>query len=116
LGTYQHESGPRTWSIGAHLDPAAMAWEVGRDVATAASEKTVLRYAREHLLVEPRIVERLYCATTPNSDDGFTVLRNGAFLAVYGDNLFKLAPILGEMLAAACGDGSTPSVRPRDPS
>jgi sarcosine oxidase len=116
LGTYQHQSGLRTWSVGAHLDPAAMAWEVGRDAATAVSEESVLRYAREHLVVEPRIVARLYCVTTPNSNDGFTVRRNGSILAVYGDNLFKLAPILGEMLAAACRDGSTPSVAARDPS
>jgi len=110
LGTYQHRSGPGVWSVGAHLDPSAMAWEVGREEAAAESERVVLRYAREHLLVEPRIVDRLYCVTTPNSDDGFTVLRNGPVLAVYGDNLFKLAPLLGRILADACCDDSTPAV------
>ncbi len=110
LGTYQHRSGPGTWSIGAHLDPSRTAWEVGREAAVAATEQALLRYVREHLHVEPRIVDRLYCVTTPNSDDGFTILRKGSVLAVYGDNLFKLAPLLGEMLAAACRDGSTPAV------
>jgi sarcosine oxidase len=95
------------WSIGAHLDPAATAWEVGREQACAAHEEAVLRYVRDQLVIEPRVVERLYCVSSPNSDDGFTVRRNGSVLAVYGDNLFKFAPILGEMLAAACCDGST---------
>lgn len=109
LGTYQHRSAPGTWSIGAHLDPAATAWEVGRDAAVEAHEQAVLRYVAEHLTIEPSIVERLYCVTTPDSGDGFTVRRNGAVLAVYGDNLFKLAPVLGDVLAAACCDGSAPS-------
>ncbi len=32
-------------------------------------------------------------------------------LAVWGENLMKFAPVLGESLAAAAVDGSTPSVR-----
>jgi sarcosine oxidase len=102
LGTYQHQSGPGVWSVGGHLDPAATAWEVGPDAATTASRKTVLRYAREHLRVEPRIVDSLYCATTPDLGDGFEVRRNGSILAIYGENLFKFAPLLGGVLATAC--------------
>lgn len=111
LGTYQHHSGPGVWSVGAHLDPAATAWEVGRDAATTASRETVLRYVQHHLDVEPRIVDSLYCATTPDLGDGFEVRRNGSILAVYGNNLFKLAPVLGGVLATACANGSTPSVQ-----
>jgi len=111
LGTYQHQSGPGVWSVGGHLDPAATAWEVGPDAATTASRKTVLRYVREHLKVEPRIVESLYCATTPDLGDGFEIRRNGSILAIYGENLFKFAPLLGDVLATACANGSTPSVR-----
>jgi sarcosine oxidase len=77
--------------------------------AAAAHEQAVLRYAREHLAVEPRDVERIYCATTPNLGDGFTVRRNAAALAVYEENLFKFAPVLGRLLATACLNGSTSS-------
>jgi sarcosine oxidase len=110
LGTYQHQSGPGRWAVGGHLDPALTAWEVGRDAATTASCDAVLGYVRRHLAVETRIVDSLYCVTTPGLGDGFEVRRNGPILAVYGENLFKFAPLLGDVLAAACVDGSTPAV------
>jgi sarcosine oxidase len=102
LGTYQHASGPGRWAVGAHLDPAATAWDVGRAAATAASRDAVLAYAREHLLVQPRIVETLYCTPTPGLGDGYHVQRRGRVVAVHGENLFKLAPVLGTALATAC--------------
>jgi sarcosine oxidase len=110
LGTYQHQSGPGRWAVGGHLDPALTAWEVGHDAATTVSCDAVLGYVRRHLAVEPRIVDSLYCVTTPGLGDGFEVRRNGPILAVYGENLFKFAPLLGDVLAAACVDGSTPAV------
>jgi sarcosine oxidase len=114
LGTYQHRGGPGRWSIGGHLDPALTTWEVGREAAAEVAEQSVLRYARERLTVEPRIVERLYCTTTPGLGDGFTVRRTGSVLAVYGENLFKFAPVLGDLLAAACRDGSAPCAPMRE--
>ncbi len=111
MSTYQHRSGPGRWSVGGSLDPALTAWEHGREAAAAASEEAVLRYVREQLMVQPRIIDRLYCTTTPELGDGFEVRRNGPVLAVYGENLFKLAPVIGEVLAAATLDGSTPSVQ-----
>jgi len=111
MSTYQHRSGPGRWSVGGSVDPALIAWEVGRAAAAAASEEAVLRYVREQLRVEPRIIDRLYCTTTPDLGDGFEVRRSGSVLAVYGENLFKLAPVIGEVLAAAALDGLTPSVQ-----
>jgi sarcosine oxidase len=102
LGTYQHASGPGRWAVGGHLDPDATAWEVGRDAATTAARAAVLEYAREHLTVEPRVVETVYCAPTPGLGDGFHVQRSGRVVAVHGENLFKFAPVLGTMLATAC--------------
>jgi sarcosine oxidase len=102
LGTYQHASGPGRWAVGGHLDPAATAWEVGRDAATAAARAAVLEYAREHLAVEPRIVETIYCAPTRGLGDGFHVQHTGRVVSVHGENLFKFAPVLGAALAAAC--------------
>lgn len=102
LGTYQHASGPGRWAVGGHVDPAATAWEVGRDAATAAARTAVLEYAREHLAVEPRIVETVHCTPTPGLGDGFHVQHSGRVVAVHGENLFKLAPVLGATLAEAC--------------
>jgi sarcosine oxidase len=110
LATYQHQSGPGRWAVGGEIDPELTAWEMGREVAMSASGEAVLGYAREHLAVEPRIVDSLYCVTTPGLGDGFEIRRNGSILAVYGENLFKLAPLLGDVLAAACTEGSTPAV------
>jgi sarcosine oxidase len=102
LGTYQHASGPGRWAVGALLDPAVTAWEVGRDAATTASREAVLEYAREHLAVEPRIIETVYCTPIPGLGDGFQVQRADRVVAVHGENLFKFAPVLGATLAAAC--------------
>lgn len=110
LHTYQHRSGPGRWSVGGTLDPALVAWEVGRDAAVAASREVLLAYARERLAVEPRIVEGLYCTHIPGAGDGIKFRRSGQVLAVDGDNLMKFAPVLGESLAAAAVDGSTPVV------
>ena len=108
LPTYQHRSGPGRWSVGGTVDPALVAWEVGRDAAVAASREVLLAYARERLAVEPRIVDGLYCTHVPDAGDGITFRRSGPVLAVDGDNLMKFAPVLGESLAAAAVDGSTP--------
>ncbi|MGE3288453.1 MAG: NAD(P)/FAD-dependent oxidoreductase [Pseudonocardia sp.] len=110
LHTYQHRSGPGRWSVGASMDPALVAWDVGRQAAEAVSRQAVLAHVRERLTVEPRIVGSLYCTTTaPPRGDGFVVQCAGAVLAVHGANLFKLAPVMGHALAAAAVGGSTPS-------
>jgi sarcosine oxidase len=110
LATYQHRSGPGRWSVGGSVDPALVAWDVGRDAAAAASREVVLAYARERLAVEPRVVESLYCTHVPATGDGITFARAGGVLAVHGENLMKFAPLLGELAAAAAMDGSTPAV------
>jgi glycine/D-amino acid oxidase-like deaminating enzyme len=110
LGTYQHRSGPGQWSVGASLDPSLTAWEVGRDAAAATSREAVLGYVRERLTVPPIVVDSLYCTHVPGAGDGIEFRRSGPFLAVYGENLMKFAPVLGDALAAAAVNGSTPSV------
>ena len=111
LRTYQHRSGPGRWSVGGTVDAAAVAWAVGPEEATRASRDAVLRFARERLTVVPEVVETLYCTHAPDTGDGITFARSGAVLAVWGENLMKFAPVLGDALAAAAVDGSTPSVR-----
>ena len=46
-------------------------------------------------------MDRLYCTHVPDLGDGYVVQRNGSVVAVHGENLFKLAPLLGDELAAA---------------
>ena len=111
LRTYQHRSGPGRWSVGGTVDAAAVAWAVGPEEATRASRAAVLRFARERLTVVPEVVETLYCTHAPDTGDGITFARGGAVLAVWGENLMKFVPVLGDALAAAAVDGSTPSVR-----
>ena len=52
--------------------------------------------------MEPEVVESLYCTHVPELGDGYELRRNGSVLAVYGENLFKLAPVLADVLAEAC--------------
>jgi len=70
----------------------------------------IVDYAARSLTVRPKIVDSLYCTTVPNLGDGVEFRRNGPILAVYGENLMKLAPVLGELLAEAAVSGGTPSV------
>jgi sarcosine oxidase len=73
------------------------------------SRDAVLDYAERYLTVEPTIVDSLYC-TTARLGDGVEFRRNGPVLAIYGDNLMKFAPTLGNALAVAVVDGTTPTV------
>jgi sarcosine oxidase len=110
LGTYQHLAGPGRWAVGGHVDPALVTWEVGRQAAEQASLEAVTDYVAEHLpFVEPRPIGRVYCTHHPDLGDGLQFVRRGRVLATYGENLMKFAPLLGEMLAQACLDGSTPA-------
>jgi sarcosine oxidase len=110
LGTYQHQAARGSWAVGGDLDPALVAWEGGRDAAEQASLRVLTAYAAEHLpFVEPRPIARVYCTHDPALGDGLQFVRNGRVLATYGENLMKFAPLLGEMLAQACVDGSTPA-------
>jgi hypothetical protein len=45
-----------------------------------------------------------------NADgDGFGAERHGATTIVYGNNLFKFAPLLGRLLCRAVLDGAVPA-------
>ncbi len=110
LSTYQHVSARGEWAIGAHIDPDRTAWEIGPEDAIAVSRDLVVQYVQENLdAIEPRITGQLYCTIMPGQGDGFKILRNGATLVLYGENLFKLAPVLGDLLARTVLEGSTPS-------
>jgi len=107
--TYQHLTEPGRWAVGAHFDPAQMAWELGRDRVVEQSRRLTVEYVRDDLDgVEDRPVDELYCAGTPGLTDGYRVVRTASVIALYGVNLFKLAPVIGQVLAGAVLDGSLP--------
>ncbi len=68
----------------------------------------IVAYVRAALPgLDPEPVGVRLCVPTelPDSPDRFEVWRHGSVLALAGDNLFKFAPWLGRMLAAAaCGE------------
>ena len=107
--TYQHLTAPGRWAVGAHFDPAELAWELGRERVVERSRRLTAEYVRENLVgIEDRPVDELYCNVTGGWEDGYGVVRTAGVIAVYGDNLFKLAPVIGRALAAAALDGSLP--------
>jgi sarcosine oxidase len=111
MNTYQHMAGPGRWVVGGLFDHAEIAWEVGRTEATRGSREAAVAYVRDHLDgVEPAVLDELYCTTMAGLDDGFHLRRRGPFTAVYGDNLFKFAPLLGGLLAAAVTEGTADEV------
>jgi len=110
FGTYQHASAPGQWSVGAHLDPAEVAWEVGAEQAMRTSQEATTAYVRSTLdAVAPEVIDRLYCTVNPGLGDGVQFLRNGPVLAAFGENLFKLSPLIGLRLAEAAMDDSLPA-------
>jgi sarcosine oxidase len=109
-GTYQHLAAAGTWAVGGDVDPALVSWPAGRAAAEQASLDVVRAYVAEHLpFVEPRPVGRVYCTHDPDLGDGLQFVRRGRVLVTYGENLMKFAPLLGDLLAGACLDGSTPA-------
>jgi sarcosine oxidase len=107
--TYQHLTEPGRWAVGGHLPAELCSWERGRDAVVNDSRRLVSDYVREcarGLADEP--LDELYCDIGDSWDDGYTVKRHGGFLALYGDNLFKLAPAIGGILGDAAMTGSTP--------
>ena len=108
--TYQHLAAPGQWAVGAHFEPTESRWELGRDHVVATSRRRTVDYVRENLHgAEDHIVDELYCSVASSWGDGFGALRKGSVLALYGENLFKLAPAIGRLLADAALSGDTPS-------
>lgn len=109
FSTYQHMNTPDQWAVGAHIEPSKSAWELGREHVVAYSRELVTDYVRANLEgVEPHVLNELYCSIIPGLGDGFNIVRNEHSLAIYGENLFKLAPVLGKQLSDAVLNASTP--------
>lgn len=112
--SYQHLTAPGRWAVGAHqagLDE--LVGEVDRQAAIDRARELTTAYVREMVPdADPEPIEQIYCDSHPDWGDGFAVQRAGAVLEVHGDNLFKLAPVIGHRLARAAMDGCTPTSAP----
>lgn len=104
--TYQHRTPEGWWAVGGHLPEQLCALDLGVNEVTARWRAVVPAYAAEYLPgVNPEPVEEVACTPTIGLSDGVHTARVGAVHALWGENLFKLAPLLGDELAdAVVGD------------
>ena len=111
ITSYQHLSGQGLWSIGLNLPPDDEAWERGRDVVVDESRELVRAYVREALVgVADEIVEEVNCDAPALLGDGVHVATTGPVTVVWGANLFKHAPAIGQTLANAAIHDTSPQV------
>jgi sarcosine oxidase len=98
--TYGHLAGPGRWAIGGYLGDDEVRWDRGREAVTEQSRQVLIGYVAEHVTgAVPEPDESVYCSVTPGLGDGLAVFRAGRVLALWGDNLFKFAPVLGADVA-----------------
>ncbi|TDV50843.1 NAD(P)/FAD-dependent oxidoreductase [Actinophytocola oryzae] len=111
IRSYQHLSGPGLWSIGLSLPPEDEDWERGRDEVADESRELVRSYVREALVgVGDELVEEIHCDSPASLGDGVHVATVGPVTAVWGANLFKHAPAIGQTLANAAITDTSPQV------
>jgi sarcosine oxidase len=111
ITSYQHLSGPGQWAIGLNLPPEDEAWERGRTEVVEDSRELVRSYVREALVgVADEIVEEVYCDSPATLGDGVHVATTGPVTVVWGANLFKHAPAIGQTLANAAINDVSPHV------
>jgi sarcosine oxidase len=111
ITSYQHLSGPGLWSIGLNLPPDDETWERGRTEVVDESRELARSYVREALVgVADEIVEEVYCDSPASLGDGVHVATTGPVTMVWGANLFKHAPAIGQTLANAAINDVSPQV------
>jgi sarcosine oxidase len=111
FSTYSHLVGPGLWSVGGHLADEDTRWDLGRDTAVDRAREVLTGYVRDYATgADPEVVDSLYCNVTAGLGDGLSSARIGPVIAGWGDNLFKLAPVIGRTLAEAAVRLSVPDV------
>ena len=104
--TYQHLAGPGLWAVGGSLGDQDTDWELGVEETRRRATAALTAYVRETLTgVDNEIVETVSCDSI-GTGDGVGVGRSGPVVALWGDNLFKLAPLLGALLARSATSGA----------
>jgi sarcosine oxidase len=108
--SYAHLVGPGRWAIGGHLAGLDESWEAGREVVTRRSREVVTAYVEEYVTgARPEVLDTVHCTFPPGLGDGVPAAVAGPVVAVWGDNLFKFAPVLGAALAVAALDRELPA-------
>jgi sarcosine oxidase len=111
ITSYQHLSGPGLWAIGLNLPRELEEWERGREEVVDHSRALVLEYVRDTLTgIHDEIVEELHCDAPSTLGDGVHVATTGPVTLVWGANLFKHAPAIGQTLANAAVNDMSPQV------
>ncbi|GAB6903212.1 hypothetical protein JCM9957A_63040 [Kineosporia succinea] len=104
--TYQHSSTPGHWAVGLELGPDQVGWLQGKDASVdTLREATVAYVAQELEHVEPRVVDEVYCTPYDDLPDGIHHVRRDHVLVVYGENLMKFAPLIGDRTATMALEG-----------
>lgn len=108
--TYGHLAGPGRWALGGYLGDDEVRWANGREAVTEQSRQVLRSYVAEYATgAVPEPGESVYCSVTPGLGDGLSAIRTGRVLALWGDNLFKFAPVLGTAVAQAAAELSVPA-------
>jgi sarcosine oxidase len=102
------------YALGVGWDGESCTVDVGAEVVSRESLDVARRYVRATLPgLDPDPVDEIRCTDFESSfldenGDGFTALRRDRVTAFYGNNLFKFAPLLGELLAQGAVQGVVP--------
>jgi sarcosine oxidase len=93
------------YALGVGWEGEVCTVEVGAEAVSRESLEVARRYVDAALSgLDPQPVDEIRCTDFESSlldahGDGFTALRRDRVTAFYGNNLFKFAPLLGELLA-----------------
>jgi sarcosine oxidase len=105
-----HLARPGHWAMGMHTDDEQVGLDVPQDAVDAEVLKLAQRYIHEHLdRVNPRPVEVITCVAD-STGDGLFAGREGPVLALWGDNHFKFAPVIGDKLCHAARQNEMPAL------
>jgi len=108
--SYGQQSGVGHWAVGGHLPDEDTAWALSSDEAVERATRWLRAYVSEYVTgCWPAPVDVIYCNVTSGLGDGLSSARVGPVLALWGDNLFKMAPIIGRIAAGAAIGVSLPA-------
>lgn len=100
--TYQHRTPEGHWAIGGHLPDRVTSTDHGAHEVRRRSYEAITAHVVARIPeLEPEPVGELHCLPTAGGADGVHTARVGNVHALWGENLAKLAPLLGEHLAEA---------------
>ncbi|MEJ2870111.1 FAD-binding oxidoreductase [Actinomycetospora sp. OC33-EN08] len=115
--TYQHRTPEGHWAIGGHLPDAVTTTAANTlDEVRHRSREALTAHVADRLPeLEPDPVDEVTCTPTAGEGDGVRTARVGNVHALWGGNLAKFAPLLGERLAeAVAGDHVAHAIGPPD--